>query len=171
MAEFRILGPLEVVERDRALALGGRQQRAVLVVLVLHRGELVSTERVIDELWGERAPASAAKTVQGYVSHLRKVLGGGVIVTEGRGYRLAVAPGQVDAGRFELLSAEGRRALSEGDPVRARERLCSALGLCRWRSSRMSRLRRLRSHGCGRRGFWLSRIGSMRIWRRAAMAS
>jgi WD40 repeat protein/DNA-binding SARP family transcriptional activator len=131
MAEFRILGPLEVVERDRALALGGRQQRAVLVVLVLHRGELVSTERVIDELWGERAPASAAKTVQGYVSHLRKVLGGGVIVTEGRGYRLAVAPGQVDAGRFELLSAEGRRALSEGDPVRARERLCSALGL--WR--------------------------------------
>src|SRR6516165_9340625 len=131
MAEFRILGPLEVVERDGALALGGRQQRAVLVVLVLHRGELVSTERVIDELWGERAPASAAKTVQGYVSHLRKVLGGGVIVTEGRGYRLAVAPGQVDAGRFELLSAEGRRALSEGDPVRARERLCSALGL--WR--------------------------------------
>ena len=74
---------------------------------------------------------AAAKTVQVYVSHLRKALGAGVIVTQGRGYRLAVAPEQVDAIRFEALGAEGRRALAGGDAARAKERLCSALGL--WR--------------------------------------
>ena len=98
---------------------------------MLHRGAAVSTDRLIDELWGERAPATAAKTVQVYVSQLRKSLGPGVIVTEGRGYRLAVADEQVDAGEFDALWVEGRRALSEGNLVRARARLCSALGL--WR--------------------------------------
>ena len=129
--EFRILGPLEVARDGEPLALGAVQQRALLAVLVLHRGEVVSTDRLVDELWGERAPATAAKTVQVYVSHLRKALGAGVIVTQGRGYRLAVAPGQVDAVRFEALGGEGRRALAGGDAARARERLCSALGL--WR--------------------------------------
>ena len=118
MAEFRILGPLEVVERDRGLALGGRQQRAVLAVLVLHRGELVSTERVIDELWGERAPASAAKTVQGYVSHLRKVLGGGVIVTEGRGYRLAVALNDLQRSQDPKLSHARSRPTANATTLR-----------------------------------------------------
>jgi DNA-binding SARP family transcriptional activator len=103
----------------------------LLAVLVLHRGEAVSTDRLIDQLWGERAPATAAKTVQVYVSQLRKSLGAGVIVTQGRGYRLAVGDEQVDAGEFEALRAEGRRALSEGDPARAKDTLCSALGL--WR--------------------------------------
>jgi DNA-binding SARP family transcriptional activator/WD40 repeat protein len=129
--EIRILGPLAVVRDGEPLALGAVQQRASLAVLVLRRGEVVSTDRLVDELWGERAPATAAKTVQVYVSHLRKALGAGVIVTQGRGYRLAVAPGQVDAVRFEALGAEGRRALAGGDAARARERLCSALGL--WR--------------------------------------
>ena len=129
--EFRILGPLEVVRDEESVVLGAAQQRALLAVLVLHRGEAVSTDRLIDALWGERAPVSAAKTVQVYVSHLRKLLGGGVIVTEGRGYRLAVAPGQVDVGRFEALCAEARGAFVEGDTARARELLCSALGL--WR--------------------------------------
>ncbi len=88
-------------------------------MLLLHRREVVSTDRLIDELWGERAPATAAKTVQGYVSHLRKALGGGVIVTQGRGYVLAVEPEQVDVGRFEALAGEGRRALAERDAARA----------------------------------------------------
>ena len=101
--EFRILGPLEVVGGDESFVLGAAQQRALLALLVLHRGEAVSVDRLIDELWGERAPATAAKTVQVYVSQLRKALGGGVIVTQGRGYRLAVGPEQVDAGRFEAL--------------------------------------------------------------------
>ena len=129
--EFRILGPLQVVQDGESFAVGPVQQRALLAVLVLHRGEVVSTDRLIDELWGERPPATAAKTVQVYISHLRKVLGRGVIVTEGRGYRLAVEPEQIDVGRFDALSTEGRRALAAGDPARARERLCSALGL--WR--------------------------------------
>src|SRR4249920_2182367 len=95
--DFPILGPLEVARDGEPLALGAAQQRALLAVLVLHRGELVSVDRLVDELWGERPPAAAAKTVQVYASHLRKALGTGVIVTQGRGYRLAAAPGQVDA--------------------------------------------------------------------------
>jgi WD40 repeat protein/DNA-binding SARP family transcriptional activator len=129
--DFRILGPLEVARDGEPLVLGAVQQRALLAVLVLHRGEVVSVDRLVDELWGERTPAAAAKTVQVYVSHLRKALGAGVIVTQGRGYRLAAAPGQVDAVRFEALGGEGRRALAAGDAARARERLCAALGL--WR--------------------------------------
>jgi WD40 repeat protein/DNA-binding SARP family transcriptional activator len=129
--EFRILGPLEVARDGEAIVLGAAQQRALLAVLVLHRGDLVSIDRLTEELWGERAPATAAKTVQVYVSHLRKALGAGVIATQGRGYRLAVAPQQVDAVQFEALCAEGRRALADGDPARARETLCSALAL--WR--------------------------------------
>ena len=131
MVEFRILGPLEVARDGVPIVLGAAQQRALLAVLVLHRGAAVSTDRLIDELWGERAPATAAKTVQVYVSQLRKSLGAGVIVTQGRGYRLAVADEQVDAAEFEALRVEGRRALSEGDLVGAQDRLCSALGL--WR--------------------------------------
>jgi WD40 repeat protein/DNA-binding SARP family transcriptional activator len=129
--EFRILGPLEVVRDDESFVLGAAQQRALLAVLVLHRGEAVSTDRLIDALWGERAPATAAKTVQVYVSHLRKTLGSELIVTQGRGYRLAVEPGEVDAGRFAALCAEARGAFAEGDTAHARELLCSALGL--WR--------------------------------------
>jgi DNA-binding SARP family transcriptional activator/WD40 repeat protein len=129
--EFRILGPFEVVENGRSLALGSSQQRAVLAVLLLHRSEVLSTDRLIDELWGERAPPTAAKIVQGYISHLRKALREGMIVTQGRGYVLAVAPEQVDVRRFEFLAGEGRRALASGDAARASEQLDEALGL--WR--------------------------------------
>jgi DNA-binding SARP family transcriptional activator/WD40 repeat protein len=129
--EFRILGRLEVVRDGESVVLGAAQQRALLAVLVLYRGELVSIDRLIDALWGERAPVSAAKTVQVYVSHLRKALGSDLIVTQGRAYRLAVEPGQVDVGRFEALRTEARGAFAEGDTARARELLCSALRL--WR--------------------------------------
>jgi WD40 repeat protein/DNA-binding SARP family transcriptional activator len=129
--DFRILGPLEVARDGEPLVLGAAQQRALLAVLVLHRGELVPVDRLVDQLWGEQPPAAAAKTVQVYVSQLRKALGAGVIVTQGRAYRLAAAPGQVDAARFEALAAEGRRALAADDAARARQRLCTALGL--WR--------------------------------------
>jgi DNA-binding SARP family transcriptional activator len=87
--EFRVLGSFEVVDQDgRLLALGAPQQRALLAVLVLHRGEAVSSDRLIDEIWGEDPPASANKLVQGYVSSLRKVLGEGLLVTRGHGYLL-----------------------------------------------------------------------------------
>jgi DNA-binding SARP family transcriptional activator len=101
--EFRVLGPFEVADRDRLLAVGSPQQRALLVVLLLHRGEPVSSDRLIDALWGERPPASAIKIVQGYVSNLRRVLGDGMLVTRGRGYVLETKPGQTDAERFESL--------------------------------------------------------------------
>jgi YVTN family beta-propeller protein len=129
--EFRVLGSLEVVEGDRPLALGSPRQRALLAVLLVHRGEAVSSDRLIDELWGEQAPATAIKIVQGYVSNLRKVLGDGLLVTQGRGYLLRAEPGQLDVERFESLVDEGRGALQEGDARTAAARLREALGL--WR--------------------------------------
>ncbi|HEX4759728.1 MAG TPA: helix-turn-helix domain-containing protein, partial [Thermoleophilaceae bacterium] len=65
--------------------LGGPRQKALLAILLLHHGEVVSSDRLIDELWGERPPATAAKTLQGYVSHLRKALGNGLLETRGGG--------------------------------------------------------------------------------------
>jgi predicted ATPase/DNA-binding SARP family transcriptional activator len=129
--EFRVLGSLEVVDEDGPLTPGPPKQRALLVLLLLHRGEAVSSDRLIDELWGEQAPASAVKIVQGYVSNLRKVLGDGVLVTRGRGYLLQIDPGQLDVDRFEGLVGEGRRALQEDDARGAAGVLRDALGL--WR--------------------------------------
>ena len=131
MVEFRILGPFEVVEGDRRLVLGGPKQRAVLAILVLHRGEVVSTDRLIDDLWGERPPATAAKTVQVYVSNLRKALASDLLVTQGHGYLLRTAPGQLDLDRFEALVAEGRKALRDGNAGLASDRLRQAISL--WR--------------------------------------
>lgn len=129
--DFRILGPLEVAQDGRSLGLGGAQQRALLVVLLIHRGEVLSTDRLIDELWGERAPSSAIKVVQGYVSQLRKALGDDVILTRGHGYLLAVESERVDVGRFEALVADGERALAAGDAAAGAQRLGEALAL--WR--------------------------------------
>ncbi len=131
LVEFRILGPLEIVEHGRPVLLGAPKVRALLTVLLLHRGEVVSTDRLIDALWGERTPATAAKTVQVYVSNLRKTLGDAVLVTRGRGYVLMTELEQVDLDRFEALAGEGRRLLAAGDARAAVERLREALGL--WR--------------------------------------
>lgn len=131
MIEFRVLGSLEVVEQARPLELGGPRQRALLAVLLVHRGEPVSSERLVDELWGQQSPASAIKIVQGYVSNLRKVLGDGLLVTRGHGYLLQAQSGQVDLDRFESLVAEGRQALQRGDAHNAAARLREALAL--WR--------------------------------------
>jgi predicted ATPase/DNA-binding SARP family transcriptional activator len=128
---FGILGPLKVDDDGRELVLGGPRQRAVLAILLLHAREVVAGERLIDELWGEHAPASARKTVQVYVSNLRKVLGRGVLLTDAGGYRLDTRPGQIDAERFEALVDEGRRALRSEDPGLAADRLREALAL--WR--------------------------------------
>jgi YVTN family beta-propeller protein len=129
--EFRILGPLQVHADDRQVALGGAQQREVLAILLLNRGEVVSVDRIVDELWGERPPDSATKTVQVYVSRLRRALGDGVVVTRGGGYALELNGESVDADRFSRLADEGRSALDDGDPRRARETLTAALDL--WR--------------------------------------
>src|SRR5204863_250666 len=86
---------------------------------------------LIDELWGERPPATALKSVQVYVSHLRKALGADVVITHGRGYLLAAEPDQVDLDRFAQHAAEGRRALEAGEHDRASKSLRGALAL--WR--------------------------------------
>jgi DNA-binding SARP family transcriptional activator len=130
--DFRILGPFEVLDGDRLVALGGPKQRALLAVLLLRRGEVVSRDRLIDELWGERPPTSATKTVQVYVSNLRKALGDGVLLTRGQGYLLQLAPGQIDADRVAASVREGRAALEAGDPQRTSDRLHDALA--RWPS-------------------------------------
>ena len=134
--EFRVLGSLEVVDHDGPVALGAPKQRALLAVLLLHRGEPVSSDRLIDEIWGEQPPASANKIVQGYVSNLRKVLGDGRLVTQGRGYVLRIEPGQTDVDRFEALAARGRRALEDGDALTASAVLREALAL--WRGPPLS---------------------------------
>ncbi|MGN6169153.1 MAG: AfsR/SARP family transcriptional regulator, partial [Solirubrobacteraceae bacterium] len=129
---FAILGPFEVADDEgRELTLGGRKQRSVLAILLLHAGEVVSSDRLIDALWGESTPATAAKTVRVYVSNLRKALGGGVLLTRAGGYVLQVTAAEVDSRQFEALAAEGRSALQTGDFHRAAGVLREALGL--WR--------------------------------------
>ena len=129
---FGILGPFEVADDEgRELALGGRKQRSVLAILLLRAGEVVPSDRLIDELWGERAPATAAKTLQVYVSNLRKALGDGVLVTRSGGYVLQLTAAEVDAREFEALASEGQGALRADDLGRAAGVLREASGL--WR--------------------------------------
>jgi YVTN family beta-propeller protein len=135
-ATFRILGPLEVLDGDRAVALGGLGQRALLALLLLRANTVVPTERLIAELWGESPPPTARQTVQVYVSQLRRAVpvdGGGdsAIETRAPGYLLHVAPGRLDLDRFQELSAAGRAALGAGDAAGAAATLREALAL--WR--------------------------------------
>src|SRR2546428_2599122 len=108
--EFRILGPLEVVDEGRSLPLGGLRQRALLAILLLHRNEVVATARLMDELWGEKPPATGAKTVHVYVSRLRKTLGEGILLSRPPGYLLRLEPGQLDLDRFEAFFEEARKS-------------------------------------------------------------
>src|SRR4051794_17634282 len=111
--EFGILGPLEV-RRDEPVALGGGKPRTVLAALLLRANEPVSAERLAVALWGAEAPASAVRTVQVYVSRLRKLLGDdAALIRTPAGYRLRVRPDELDAARFERLAAQGRRALEQ----------------------------------------------------------
>ena len=133
--EFRLLGPLEVVEHDRLLALGGVKQRSLLAILLLHANEVVSADRLIDELWGQTPPSTAAKSVQVYVSKLRKELGvEGRLATQAPGYVLRVDPSELDLARFEQLLAEAGRA----DPGSAAQKLRRALAL--WRGPALADL-------------------------------
>ncbi len=129
--EFRVLGPFEVCESGQALEIGAGKQRALLVVLLLCSGEVVSTDRLIDALWDEDPPASALNSIHVYVSQLRKVLGNGHLETRGHGYLLTLEPEQLDLGRFERLLGEGRELLADGEAEQAAETLRSALAL--WR--------------------------------------
>src|SRR3954469_12224422 len=106
--EFRVLGPLEVTDGDRPLALGGRKPRALLARLLLEPNRTVSVDRLVDDLWGEEVPDSAVKMVHIHVSQLRKALPEGMIRTRSPGYALELPPGALDLERFERLRREGR---------------------------------------------------------------
>ena len=125
---FRILGPFEVIdEQGREIALAGVKQRGVLAILLLHAGEVVAVDRLIDELWGQRAPATAAKTIQVYVSNLRKALGRDLVITRAPGYLIEVDGDDFDLRQFETLVTEARTA----PPQLAARLLREGLGL--WR--------------------------------------
>jgi len=121
--EFTSLGPLRVLEDGVPIELGEPQRRLVLALLLAELGAVVSTERLVDDIWGETPPASGRKIVQGYVSGLRTALGhDDLIESSGPGYRLNVKPAQIDALVFEELAAEGSSEVST-DPQRARQKL------------------------------------------------
>ena len=106
--EFRILGPLQVLDEGRELPLGGAKQRAVLALLLLDPNRVVSRDRLIDELWHTDPPATAPTALQVYVSQLRKALGRDLILTQPPGYLIRVSDGELDLHRFELLVATAR---------------------------------------------------------------
>jgi YVTN family beta-propeller protein len=136
--EVRILGPLEVWAGGRQLDLGGGRQRALLAILALNRNRVVSSDRLIEELWGERAPPTAAKGLQNLVAQLRHALapaGAEAIVTTTPGYVLRLGDAELDADRFESLTQAGRQLL-ETDPAQAAERIREALAL--WRGEALA---------------------------------
>ena len=132
--EYRVLGPLEADVDGRAVRLGAPKQRATLALLLCRPNTLVPASRVVDGLWGDDPPGSAANLVQGYVSGLRKALGKEAIETRGAGYVLAVQPGALDLQRFEELAHQGSRALEDGDPAVASATLAAGLALWRGRA-------------------------------------
>jgi DNA-binding SARP family transcriptional activator len=111
--EFRILGPLEVGSNGNPLPLGGLKQRALLAALLVRANEVVSTDRLIEDLWGESPPRTAATSLQNFVSQLRKALGPELLATRSPGYVLVVDPEQIDAKRFERLLHEAREGSAE----------------------------------------------------------
>jgi DNA-binding SARP family transcriptional activator len=134
--DFHILGPLQALDEGRLVTPRGTKQRALLALLLLHANETLSTDRLIDELWGEHPPATAVKTLQVHISHLRRALArgsddgaDGVIVTRHHGYELQVQPERLDSHQFEVLVAEGRAELAQGRPERAASALEAALSL------------------------------------------
>jgi serine/threonine-protein kinase len=135
--EFLILGPLEVSDDGRKLALGGPKQRAVLAHLILRANHVVPADLLIDGLWGEVPPESARNTLQTYVYRLRKLLGEARIEGRDGGYVLTAAPEEIDAARFEALVKRGK-ALVATDPAAAAAELDEGLAL--WRGEALANL-------------------------------
>jgi DNA-binding SARP family transcriptional activator len=137
--DFRILGPLEVVDDDGPIRLGGPKQRATLAILLLNVNRVVSVDRLADDLYAGEAPATAVTQVQRQISELRKLLGPAHgIETRPPGYAMRLAPEQLDLHRFERLAADAGRSFESGDSARAADLLRDALGL--WRGSPLADL-------------------------------
>src|SRR4051794_28174756 len=136
--DFHILGPLAVLDDGREIPVQGSKQRALLGLLLLHGNETLSTDRVIDELWGDQPPATATKTVQVHVSRLRKALAAGpgngsngVLLTREHGYELRVEAETLDSHRFARFVDQGGRELAAGHAEEAIAALEGGLAL--WR--------------------------------------
>ncbi|HEX8025759.1 MAG TPA: BTAD domain-containing putative transcriptional regulator, partial [Candidatus Limnocylindrales bacterium] len=128
---IRVLGPIEADVDGAPVDLGGPKSRAVLALLVLEANRAISTDHLIEQLWGDEPPASAEATLQSYVSRLRRALGADVIESTGGGYRLRLDPERLDIARAEGLATMGREALAAGDATGAARQLGEALAL--WR--------------------------------------
>jgi DNA-binding SARP family transcriptional activator len=145
--EYRILGPLEVVDEGGPVALGRLKERLVLAVLLLHANELVSRERLIDELWGASPPPTARKAINVYVSQLRKTLtrsGRDPIATADGGYRIAVGADRLDVEQLRQLLVRARERRTAGGLEDAAELLRDALAM--WRGPTLAGLL-FESHG------------------------
>jgi predicted ATPase/DNA-binding SARP family transcriptional activator len=141
--DFRVLGPLEIACGDRLVPVAAPRQRALLAILLLRANEVVSSERLIEELWGETAPPTAASALRVHVAQLRQALGSvmptdRLLVTRAPGYALMVGPDQLDLHRFERLVQEGDRALADGRRLEAAQALRDALAL--WRGPALADL-------------------------------
>jgi DNA-binding SARP family transcriptional activator/tetratricopeptide (TPR) repeat protein len=134
LMRFRILGPLEVLSPDGWTAIGAPKWRSLLACLLVRPSQLVPTDLLIDELWGDNPPNTANNLVSIYVHRLRKVIGdaeGRVLVYRAPGYLLRLAPGDLDLQEFESQVVDGRNALAAGDLRSAAMLLSDALSL--WR--------------------------------------
>jgi predicted ATPase/DNA-binding SARP family transcriptional activator len=130
--ELRVLGPLELTRSDGPAGLSAPKPRALLAALAIGRGSTLTTDQLIDDLWGESPPASAQKLLQVYIAQVRRILPAGLsIVTRRSGYALEADPATIDAVRFERLVAEGRAALRADNSALAASILTRALAL--WR--------------------------------------
>lgn len=138
--DFRLLGGLEVSANGVVAELGPPKQRALLAILLLHAGEIVPADRLIDLLWGEHPPRTAAHSIQIYVSELRKAIealgGKRILLTRPPGYQLDADPATIDARQFERQVEEGTRKLREGDPAGGAMELRAALRL--WQGPALS---------------------------------
>jgi predicted ATPase/DNA-binding SARP family transcriptional activator/Tfp pilus assembly protein PilF len=136
--EFGVLGPLQAAAHGEPLPLGGPKQRALLALLLLNPNEVVSRERAVDCLWGERPPGNAVNGIQVRIHDLRKLLGADRVLTRGSGYLLRVDNGELDSLRFLELFDAARERLAAGDTAAARNRLTDALAL--WRGDPLADL-------------------------------
>ena len=127
--QARILGSFQLEEGGRRIPMGGVRQLAVFVSLLLHANEVVPSEQLLVDLWGEDSPPSAANSLQAAISRLRRVLPPGRLNTRAPGYELRIFPEELDVSQFEQLVSEGREALTAGAAERAARTLRQALSL------------------------------------------
>ena len=127
--QVRMLGPFQLEEGGRRIPIDGLRQRAVLAGLLLHANEVVPSERLLVDLWGEDSPPSAGNALQAAISRLRRALPPGRLITRAPGYALRIFPEELDVSQFEQMVSEGREVLAAGAATQAARTLNQALSL------------------------------------------